>query len=137
MVIAGEASAARLSKSYNATDPWAAGSLAAKFRESFKFGRKTTKKCLWNVNRMPNPDHSCFGNDAAGETNSLKHVFIDHVYKGRSNAWALTAAISGAHTVGKTNLANSGFDGFWASRKMAGSFDNDFYKSVVMDGWGP
>lgn len=136
-IIAAEVAAARASNSYKATDPWADGTLAAKFRDGFKFGRATVTDCPWNTGRMPNPEHSCLGDDAAGEKNSLKHVFIDHVYKGRADAWAMVAAISGAHTVGRANMGNSGYDGHWARASMTGKFDNDYYRSIIIDGWGP
>ena len=47
------------------------------------------------------------------------------------------AAISGAHTVGKVSLENSGYEGFWSKAEEQGKFNNDYYKSVLQAGWGP
>ena len=43
----------------------------------------------------------------------------------------------GAHTVGKVNLENSGYEGHWSSPEEQGKFNNDFYKSLITKGWGP
>jgi len=64
---------------------------------------------------MPDPEDGCDG---------LKALFIDHIYSahrefvgGNYNtdmAWILTAALSGAHTLGKAEIKNSGYDGWGA-----------------------
>lgn len=78
---------------------------------------------------MPNPTDGC------GGTLGLKNIFVDHIYKGsdtqNSNAWKQTAAISGAHTLGKATIANSGFNGFWSDLSNSGKFNNDYYKSIL------
>ena len=48
----------------------------------------------------------------------------------------MTAAISGAHTLGSATIANSGYDGFWADATQSGIFNNDYYKGILRKGWG-
>lgn len=54
---------------------------------------------------MPNPEEGCEG---------LQGIFVDHIYKDSGMPWTMTAAISGAHTVGSAKTANSGYDGIWS-----------------------
>lgn len=61
---------------------------------------------------MPDPEKGCFGKDGH---DGLKQIFVDNIYKGRKDAWTLTAAISGAHTVGGASKVNSGYNGHWSS----------------------
>lgn len=49
----------------------------------------------------------------------------------------MTAAISGAHTLGSAKVKNSGYDGFWSSAASASVFDIDYYKSILFKGWQP
>ena len=49
----------------------------------------------------------------------------------------MTAAISGAHTLGSAKPHNSGYDGFWSDAKNSGIFNNDYYKSMLIKGWAP
>jgi hypothetical protein len=81
---------------------------------------------------MPNPENGCDG---------LESIFVDHIYAEQDgdeewSAWDLTAAISGAHTLGSATIANSGYDGFWADAEQSGIFNNDYYKGILHKGWG-
>ena len=62
---------------------------------------------------MPNPEDSC-GQDT-GSTAGLKQIFVENIFAGRSDAWALTAAIMGAHTLGSAHQEFSGYSGHWSS----------------------
>ena len=104
------------------------GNLAWYYRRDFKVGRTTAETCPSDEFLMPNPELGCDG---------LKSIFIDHVYKASSTPWILTAAISGAHTLGSAKLANSGYNGFWSNAENAHLFNNDYYISMVAKGWGP
>jgi hypothetical protein len=76
---------------------------------------------------MPNPELGCPG---------LKDIFVDHIYKAQgAMAWNLTAAISGAHTLGSASIENSGYNGFWDGPLEAGKFNNGYYKSLLFKGW--
>lgn len=55
----------------------------------------------------------------------------------QSNAWRFTAAISGAHTLGQARISNSGFNGHWSDLANQGKFNNDYYRSLLLKGWGP
>jgi len=80
---------------------------------------------------MPIPTDGCAG------TNGLKNIFIDHIYKNTADPWMMTAAISGAHTLGSASIDTSGFNGFWSSPAQQSKFNNDYYKSMANKGWGP
>ena len=77
---------------------------------------------------MPNPTTGCDG---------LSMIFVDHIYKGQSDAWTLIAAINGAHTLGSATIANSGFNGFWSDAANQGKFNNNYYHSILAKGWVP
>ena len=83
---------------------------------------------------MPNPEHGCRGKDGK---DGLKQSFVDHIYKDQEFPWALTAAISGAHTVGSAKPANSGYDGHWSSAEQQGKFNNDYFRRLILNSWGP
>lgn len=51
--------------------------------------------------------------------------------------WFMTAAISGAHTIGSAKPENSGYDGTWSDKANQGVFNNDYYHALVLHGWGP
>lgn len=51
--------------------------------------------------------------------------------------WYLTAAISGAHTLGRAHIDNSGYVGWWSDPDNSGIFNNDYYKSILQKGWMP
>ena len=95
----------RTATDYDSSDKFKSGSTMASFKDNFRFGRKTVYECSWNIGFMPVPTDGCTG---------LENIFIDHIYKGQSNAWRLTAAISGAHTLGSSRISTSGFNGFWS-----------------------
>lgn len=80
---------------------------------------------------MPNPENGC---------DDLKNVFLKHVFNGRwhrRKAWHLTAALSGAHTIGSAKPHNSGYDGLWGDPENQNIFNNDYFKNVMAHGWGP
>lgn len=97
----------------------------------FKVGRNTTVACPLNRDRMPDANNGC---------QDLKNIFIDHIYKGlksERSRWRMTAAISGAHTLGQARTNQSGFNGHWSDEANQGKFNNDYYRSMLMKGWGP
>jgi len=95
---------ARTSKSYdtqqrtNPLDSYADGSLAKAFRDQFRYGRTTTETCDWNTELMPDPENGC--DDVTG-------IFFNHMFKyqnGKGQKKRLTAAIMGAHTLGRARV---------------------------------
>lgn len=128
LVIAAEAVMGRTATLYNQGSYYAEGTFAKALRDNFKFGRTTSATCSWNIGLMPNPTDSCDG---------LNNIFIGHIYKDEVDAWALTAAISGAHTLGRAQASNSGFEGAWSDAENQGKFNNDYYKSILHKGWSP
>lgn len=65
---------------------------------------------------MPNPEKGC---------DDLQKIFIEHIYMKnkekkwvtKNEAWKMTAALSGAHTLGHAKLENSGYKGGWGDPK--------------------
>ena len=131
MVIAAEAVMNRMSSTYDPADPMKAGGLGQRFRDQLIVGRSTAKTCPGNTGLMPNPERGC---------NDLKTVFIDNIFYHRWNkrlGWHLTAAISGAHTIGSAKRNNSGYEGHWSTPADQNKFNNGFYKNMLSHGWGP
>ena len=75
---------------------------------------------------MPDPVLGCDGLDT---------IFIQQLYKCQPNNWELTAAISGAHTLGQAKIENSGFNGWWSSPNQQGIFNNNYFRSILTKGW--
>jgi hypothetical protein len=128
IVVAGEAVMARTSPTYNAATPFAEGTLAKTFRDNFKYGRETATTCAWNKGYMADASVGCENHE---------DIFVKHIFNGQEDAWTLTAAIKGAHTLGSAKPQFSGFDGFWSDAENAGIFNNDYYKSLMLKGWAP
>lgn len=84
--------------------------------------------CERNIGLMPDPEDGC---------NGLQDIFVDNIYKDRVDAWVLTAAISGAHTLGNAKIENSGYQGAWSDEENQGKFNNDYFRSLIAKGWGP
>ena len=80
---------------------------------------------------MPNPENGCKG---------LESPFLDHIYNvglSSKKKWALTAAISGAHSIGGAKPENSGYKGLWGDPKNQGIFNSDYFRNIAAKGWGP
>lgn len=56
---------------------------------------------------------------------------------GLDRRWMLTAAISGAHTLGRAFPANSGYFGWWSDHLESAKFNNDYFKALLFKGWRP
>lgn len=125
IVIAAEVTMARTSNSYRTgvekeLDDYYEGSLAKTFMDNFKYGRVTAQTCDWNKGLMPDPEEGC---------KDVKEVFMDHMFKYQGPARKrLTAALIGAHTIGRAHHEFSGYDGTWSGPGSEGVFDNDFYR---------
>ena len=118
----------RTSPTYDSDNYYEEATLANLFLENFEFGRTTQTTCTESDGLMPNPENGCDG---------LESIFVDHIYASETgDEWMLTAAISGAHTLGSATIANSGYDGFWADSTQSGIFNNDYYKGILHKGWG-
>ena len=129
LVIASEAVMARTSFAWpQGDDKWVEGGGPYAVMDNFKFGRTSAETCDQSAQSlMPNPELGCPG---------LKDIFVDHIYKAQgAMAWNLTAAISGAHTLGSASIENSGYNGFWDGPLEAGKFNNGYYKSLLFKGW--
>jgi hypothetical protein len=128
LVIAAEAIMGNQASNADLVNYYKPGNLAWYFRRDFKAGRTTAETCPSSDFLMPNPELGCVG---------LKSIFIDHIYKASTEPWILTAAISGAHTLGSAKISNSGYNGFWSDVQNAHLFNNDYFISLVAKGWGP
>lgn len=43
----------------------------------------------------------------------------------------------GTHTLGSAKIENSGYEGHWSDIDNQGIFNNNYYRSIIMKGWGP
>lgn len=94
MVLAAEVATGSLAVDYNPDDYYQEGTLLARFRDQFRYGRRTVEECPENLGLMPNPENTCY---------DLQKIFIEHIYNkniGKFHAWSLVAALSGAHSLG-------------------------------------
>lgn len=128
IVLAAEAAMGRAAVNWNGDRPFKAGTLMSDFMRGFRWGRKTEEECHWNVGFMPNPEHGCHGN---GKGDGLEQIFVNNIFKDYPRPWSLTAAINGAHTVGKASLENSGYEGHWSHPQNQGIFGNGFYRAAL------
>ena len=127
IVIIAEAAIGKSATDADEIEPFTSGTFQAKLRNKFAYGRATVEECSWNEGLMPNPENGCPG---------LSNIFVDHIYGSRIDPWVMTAAISGAHSVGSAKLANSGYNGWWSDADSSGKFNNDYYRSLIAKGWG-
>jgi len=67
----------------------------------------------------------------------LKQIFVDNIFKDAPDGWSMLAAITGVHTVGNASQKHSGYDGHWSDPENQGKFNNNFYHSLLLAGWGP
>ena len=93
----------RTTSDYDSKDPFNPKTHLGESKNAFMYGRTTAETCEKGL--LPNPMEGCSG---------LKNIFVNNIYKESPNPWELTAAISGAHTLGGAKLNASGFDGFWS-----------------------
>lgn len=94
------------------------------FADAFRFGRTTARTCAFARGRMPDAEGSC----SAVRGNFVTRLGLD---------WAESAALMGAHTVGRAQIQNSGYDGWWADPGSQARFDSGFFRSLLTVGWTP
>jgi len=135
LVITAEAAIGRTATGWSGENRWSLDSLEFRLLRSFKYGRETKTTCEFTLHRMPNPEHGCEGR--GDDKPGLKQIFVEHIFKGHEFPWTLTAAISGAHTVGSANLTDLGYNGAWGSAEQMGKFNNEYFKRLVMSSWAP
>lgn len=49
----------------------------------------------------------------------------------------MLAALMGAHTIGRAQIKNSGYQGTWTTPQTNHVFDNEYYRAMILKGWGP
>jgi len=94
------------------------------FKSRFKFGRTTAKSCASAHGRLPNPENSCA---------AVQETFVESM----GLSWAQAAALMGVHTLGRAQISNSGYNGWWSSALQSRNFNNDYFVSILAKGWGP
>jgi len=94
------------------------------FRSRFKWGRTTAMSCELAEGRLPNPENSC---------SAVEETFVDSM----GLTWGESAALMGVHTLGRAHIANSGYNGWWSDAQNSRKFNNDYFVSIVLKGWGP
>lgn len=101
-----------------------AGAVGLDLRSQFRFGRTTSSSCEFAQGRLPNPEEGC----AAVETTFLQRMGLD---------WTEAAALMGVHTLGRAQVSNSGYHGWWSDPENSQRFNNDYYVSLLAKGWVP
>ena len=96
----------RAAEYHDERDRFKEGSLLAKFRDQFKFGRETLEDCSSAHGLMPVTEDGC---------KTLNSIFIKHIFysKNKAVSWKWTAALSGVHNLGGAKVYNSGYKGMW------------------------
>jgi hypothetical protein len=94
------------------------------FRSQFMFGRVTATDCISAVGKMPNAEKGCA---------QVSETLVD----GLGLTWKQAAALMGGHTIGGMQPGRSGYTGRWTSANSSRLFNNDYYVSMVLSGWGP
>lgn len=92
---------------------------------AFRYGRTTNDNCVdadGAVSRLPAASHGM---------EEIDRVFVTAMGLTRADAVALL----GAHTLGRMETANSGFNGPWTNNP--GVFNNEYYDTLVNDPWMP
>lgn len=79
---------------------------------------------------MPNPENGC---------DDIAKIFNKHIFPGKHKkaGWVRTTALMGVHTIGRAHKENSGYEGSWTRPNSTGVFNNDYYKEMLVNGWGP
>jgi len=97
--------------------------LAAGFKSNFRYGRTTAfEGCQFSVGVLPNPANSC---DA-----------VDDVFNNNMGLnWTLSAALMGVHTLGRAEVKNSGYDGWWTTPEKARRFGHGYFVNIYAAGW--
>lgn len=116
----------------------------AVFKNAFRWGRRTAPTCAFAQGRLPAAEEGC----PALTTKIADRLFGEYDtplaepapeaarFGPLTESWVLTAALSGAHTMGKAEAINSGYQGMWSSAASQGQFNNDYYHSLLYKGWG-
>jgi len=94
------------------------------FRSKFQYGRTTAVTCAFAEGRLPNPENSC---------TAVKETFVDSL----GLNWEQAAALSGVHTLGRAQINNSGYNGWWSDAENSRRFNNNYFTSIVLKGWAP
>lgn len=93
----------------------------------FNYGRFDCNKETWNVDaigmgRLPHADKGW---------DHVKKVFVTRMGLSVTDIVALL----GAHTLGRTDIDNSGFAGPWVEPSLAHVFDSEYYVSMIQQPW--
>jgi len=94
------------------------------FRSGFRYGRTTSKQCAWAYGRIPDAENSC---------TDVAETFV----KRMGLSWNLSAALMGAHTLGRAEPTVSGYNGAWKESQNINKFDNQYFHAIVLKGWAP
>ena len=77
---------------------------------------------------MPSAEKGC---------KDVEEIIVKQIYDGIGWAWTGAAALMGVHTLGSAKIENSGYEGHWSDEENQGIFNNNYYRSIIMKGWGP
>lgn len=102
----------------------AAGTASLDLRSIFRFGRRTASSCDFAVGRLPDPERGC---------TAVEETFVTRM----GLTWTQAAALMGVHTLGRAQVQNSGYHGWWSDPENSRKFNNNYYVSLLAKGWLP
>ncbi|CAE7193579.1 APX5 [Symbiodinium sp. KB8] len=97
---------------------------ALDLKSSFRFGRTTALSCAFAEGRLPNPERGC---------TAVEETFVDSM----GLTWTEAAALMAVHTLGRAQVSNSGYHGWWSDPENSRRFNNDYFVSLLAKGWVP
>eukprot|EP00448_Togula_jolla_P033807 CAMPEP_0170645176 /NCGR_PEP_ID=MMETSP0224-20130122/42921_1 /TAXON_ID=285029 /ORGANISM="Togula jolla, Strain CCCM 725" /LENGTH=588 /DNA_ID=CAMNT_0010976337 /DNA_START=44 /DNA_END=1810 /DNA_ORIENTATION=- len=93
------------------------------FKGQFMYGRTTAKMCPESASLLPH----------AEECSDVERVFVDNL----NLDWPQAAALMGVHSLGRAVPENSGYDGWWSDPENSRYFNNNYFVSLLANGWMP
>jgi len=97
--------------------------LSQGFKSQFHYGRTTSfEGCDFSEGILPNPEDSCV---------AVKRVFVDSL----GLTWSEAAALMGVHTLGRAQIQNSGYQGWWSDPENSRRFNSNYFVSILAKGW--
>ncbi len=94
------------------------------FKEHFKYGRTTKQEYFFAAHRLPDPENGCA---------AVQETFVTSM----GLTWSDSAALMGVHSLGRAQIKNSGYNGWWGTAEGSRRFDNDYYLGLLAKGWLP
>jgi len=94
----------------------------ADYELPFRFGRVDAATCAYTGTRLPS---------SQGGLGEIERVFVTQMGMTMRDAVALL----GAHTLGRMQEVNSGYEGSWVNGRDAATFNNEYFRELLGRPW--